>query len=216
MGMPLVDPTLVDILQDGLRHLYGNHGNVMELQYPTPYHHLIRMQNRIGWDQVHRGRWSREWCRLQDTYKYRQQDPAIPMSGSQWVLQASRLLLDRWIDVWKLRNEARHGRDDRQHQALRATMLRNELEDLYRQKNQVCPGDRKIFHENAETHFQQHRSLDALENWILTYREAIHNSVLQAKKLGIQNNQIINAYPTTNSTGQPRQRTSLTAGPLPG
>ena len=217
MGMPQVDPILVDILLDGLRRMYGNHGVVPEHTFPPQYHVLIRTQNSIGWDQLHRARWSKEWSCLQDEYKHRQPDPRLPIAGPLWVLQTGRFLLDRWLEVWRIRNLARHGRDQIQQQTIRTQSIRAELEALYQLKPHVCPADRSIFHDNVEAHFHQHPSLDVIENWIITFRDAIRASVHQAKQLGLQQNQSLHDYyPIVNSTGQPRRRTSLTAGPPPG
>ena len=123
-----------------------------------------------------------------------------------------RLLIDQWFQLWKLRNEDRHGKDQAQHSILRAGTLHAEIRELYTHRLQVCPSDRSLFHNSADDHIHQHPSLDSLEDWISTYRPVILASVAQAQRLGISHNQGIYEYSAANPTPSQGRQASLTAG----
>ena len=71
----------------------------------------------------------------------------------------------------------------------------SELHELYSYRNKVCPQDRSIFFESVADHLSRQKSLDAVESWITTYKEAIQASIHMAKELGITRNRTINEYP---------------------
>ncbi len=72
------------------------------------------------------------------------------------------------------------------------------LQSLYSYKTQVCPSDRSIFYESVDEHLSQHKSLNALQEWISSYSTAIRASVRQAHNLGITRNTNIHQYPIFN------------------
>jgi len=63
------DPHLLDILQDGITRYHNNHDLMPHEAYPNRYTRLITEHNKIGWDQLYKGRWSASWGMLQDEYK---------------------------------------------------------------------------------------------------------------------------------------------------
>lgn len=126
------DPYLMDILQDGLRRLHQNTESPQHDTYPDRYQRLIETQNRIGWDQLYKGRWSTHWGELQTQYSQSLNNSTkkVP-SGAEWVLAMGRLLIDQWLVLWAQRNEDRHGKDERQNTLLRLHVIRSQLEELY-------------------------------------------------------------------------------------
>jgi len=199
---PISDPYLQDILQDGLTRYHNNYDHIPNGSYPQQYAMLIDNQNKIGWDQLYKGRWALSWAQLHDDYRHGLQDrPTIP-SGNEWVTSTGRLLIDRWLHLWKLRNEQRHNSDQEHEHSLRKQRIIAELNELYSLKNMVCPSDRQIFHESIHDHTTRHPSITALEDWISTHRHAIKASIEQAKRLGIQQNRSIYRNPTLNPSSQ--------------
>ena len=204
------DPHLLDILRDGLSRYHRNLPPINSELYPLPYQTLIRQQNKIGWDHLYRGRWSHEWTTLQDEYARRQgHTPSDP--STSWILGIGRLLIDQWMVLWKLRNEQRHGVDQARHSRIRELVLRNELEQLYAYKSEVCPNDSHIFHDSAEAHLNQNQNLDHIENWIAIHKEAIMASAAMAKRLGIRRNRTLIEYPAFNPIAPARASPSLAA-----
>ena len=197
------DPYLIDILQDGLIRFHRTLDTIETTRYPERYSKLIDSQNKIGWDQLYKGRWSTEWVRAHERFMQSQVHSGACKSASSWVLSIGRLLLDQWLELWKLRNEERHGKDKSQEDQIRQHRLHSELHELYTYKDQVCPTDRNIFHATAQDHLSQHTSLDIIENWISTYKESIKASAKQANTLGIQRNRTLFDYPAFNPIIQP-------------
>ena len=189
----------MDILRDGLVRFHRNlEQHVPSNAYPATYRTLIDEQNMIGWDQVYKGRWSREWGRLQESYARRQQGPHERQLGKTWVMGVGRLLIDQWLKVWTMRNADRHGVDLAMQMTIRERVVFSKLEELYTYKDRVCPTEQSLFYANVEVHRAQTPSLDAIENWILTFKEAIVASASQAARLGITRNRTITEYPMFN------------------
>ena len=82
-------------------------------------------------------------------------------------------------------------------------MLTNALTKLYDFRDKVCPVDRHIFYPTAEEHLQAIHSLDALENWIQNYADAIKMSAHHANNLGISQNRAIYDYPVQTPLPKP-------------
>jgi hypothetical protein len=132
-----------------------------------------------------------------------------------WVLIVSRLMIDQWFLLWKIRNEERHGKDETTKSQIQAQITKATLAELYALKDTVCPVDRHIFYETLTEHEEKH-SIASINQWIDTYREAIKSSALLAKQLGIQRNRSILFYLTDNPVSQPSGQASLTAGSATG
>jgi hypothetical protein len=151
---------------------------------------------------LYKGRWSIEWSQLHDRFHQNQPDSNHKIPGKQWTLSFARLLINRWIILWKLRNEQRHGEDEAQRQQIRKKITIKALEELYALREKVCPADRSIFYNTIEDHIARHQSTNAIEDWIQTHSEAILNSAQQALTSGIQRNRAINEYLTPNPIHQ--------------
>lgn len=139
------NPVLIDILLDGLMRFHRRLPEIQLQQYPQQYHTLIIEQNRIGWEQLYMARWSKEWRRHQTAYTDRQQNNGKQSKGHQWSLSFSRLLINQWLKLWKLRNTQRHGQDEAQRTHIRRQVLTATLKELYEYREKVCPIDRHIF-----------------------------------------------------------------------
>jgi len=62
------DPILKQIMLEGLRNFHDHKAGIQEETYDQEYTALIRQQNALGWDQLYRGRWSKQWSRLHTKY----------------------------------------------------------------------------------------------------------------------------------------------------
>jgi hypothetical protein len=125
-----------------------------------------------------------------------------------------RVLLDQWLELWKQRNDDRHGRDQENQDNLRRHIVISQLTELYSYKSKVCPSEHHLFYPSVEEHLANHH-LSTLEDWITTYKGAIVASTQQATQLGIHQNRRITDYPAFNPVGLPRQQASLPVGLLP-
>ena len=92
---------------------------------PPPYRELVRQQNRIGWLNFLRGRWSLEWKRLQSNF-YK------PESGNgQWASQMIRTLWESIYKGWEQHNKDLHGVDAATRNAAERVVLSREIRELY-------------------------------------------------------------------------------------
>ena len=196
------DPVLIDILHDGLLRYHNNLPLLPTTNYPERCHALINAQNKIGWDQLYKGRWSHEWRRVQNHYHTQQAPGKKTMPGQQWTLSFARLLIDQWMKLWHIRNEQRHGKDEAQRKEVRRQLLTEALHELYTYKDKVCPVDRHIFYPTVADHLQDRQSLAMIEDWIHTYSDAIKTSSQHAITLGITQNRALDDYPTFNPSPQ--------------
>ena len=192
------DPFLVDILHDGLIRFHRQIELIDPDQYPQRYTQLILTQNAIGWDQLYKGRWSLEWKKSHNAYANSVSDTRKLPNGQSWVLSIGRLLIDQWLVLWKLRNEERHGKDEKTQKQARLQVLTSELKELYSYKTRVSPTDKCIFYNSVEEHLRHHVSLDHIEDWISIHREAIKASVQHATTLGLTRNRTLLDYPAFN------------------
>ena len=193
------DPYLLDILRDGLTRFHRQLDPLNLHQYPNRYSHLIENQNKLGWDQLYRGRWTKEWSSLQSEYceTNNEQTSGTPQV-TRWSVGLGRLLIDQWIKLWQLRNIQRHGADIENQNQIRQQVLHSELRELYTYRHRVCPTDLVLFHPSVDHHLNHHPSLDTIETWIATNKEAIKASAAQAQRLGIIRNRTLDEYPAFN------------------
>ena len=189
------DPILKTLIHEGLNNFHNNKGGLNEENYPAQYSTLIHQQNTIGWDQLYRGRWSKEWSRLHRMYAGSQLAwEAQEQEGSKWVTYHGTILLQRWMKLWTLRNQERHGEDQQAHHRNRYTILLKELTTLYELRNEVTPRDRSIFFSSVAQHMEAKPDLNNIEDWIHTHRTAIRASAQQAQQHGIQRNRTIKEF----------------------
>ena len=200
------DPVLLDILRDGLIRYHRHLDPIPSTSYPQRYSILIAHQTALGWDQVYKGRWSTEWHRLQNIYESK-----TTTHASDWIVGLGRFLIDQWVEVWKMRNEQRHGKDMESQSQLRLSILRSELEELYQYKSQVCPAEIPLFYESVDAHLRNHPHLDTIAGWVQMYRDAIIASANQATRLGLRNTRTLTSYPMFSPLGSTHRQTSLAA-----
>jgi hypothetical protein len=174
------DPTLADILRDGITRWLRQLPPIEAHQYPNEYHSLIRSQDDIGWSHLFRGRWSLQWRLCHERYALRSNLSTKYSDGQRWVRKLGVVLLTQWFDLWKLRNLERHGKDVAEQASKRRTFLQSQLEELYSYHDAMLPLHRHILLADAATHMAQRPNLDGLETWIHTFGPAIHSSVKQA------------------------------------
>ena len=206
------DPVLKRILQAGLRSIQDNPDGVCPLEHPHEYRMLIEQQNALGWDQLYRGRWSKLWSQLHQSYSRQQVNwDKEDKDGKRWVEIHGKKLLQQWLLLWELRNKERHGVDQEAQNRQRLSLLTTQLTTLYELRSQVMPRDRRLFYSNVNEHIAARPDLNLMEDWILTHRTAIKASAKQAQQQGINRHHTIDEYflrRNNNSTDtEPQVRT---------
>ena len=177
---PQFDPILADILRDGLQRWLQDLSPIPLRLYPTAYHPLILSQTKIGWSHIVRGRWSYHWRDMQSRFACRQESTYDHTRPNQFIQSLGTTILQAWFELWAIRNKERHGRDEIEQKEKRSSLLRTQLEALYRLRPLTMPVHRHIFMTDAATHISERPNLDGLEDWINTFGPAISSSVQQA------------------------------------
>ena len=171
------DNLLLDILRDGLQRWLQDLPPIQISDYPTRYGILIVHQTRIGWSHLFRGRWSHHWKRHHTEFARTKDLTGDDADGTRWVRRLGTMLIKSWFDLWDIRNKERHGKDEAEQLLKRESLLRTQLEALYKLKSKVLPSHRKLFMADAETHMTARPNLDGLQDWINTFGPAIQHSV---------------------------------------
>jgi hypothetical protein len=107
-------------------------------------------------------------------------------SRAQWSRSVGTHFLQRWLQLWKLRNTSRHGEDPvAKSIALQAQVL-CELTQLYSLRLDVLPWDQALFYPTVEAHIAAHKSTSVIQNWRSTHRTLIVLSAKEAACLTLQ------------------------------
>ena len=139
-----------------------------------PFERALRSQERIGWRAMLHGHWSVEW---QTAYNQAYQVPPdeTPKDKSKrkisMALWQKRVIVLTWqqmIQLWKLRNDERHGIDTETRESARREVLTNELKVLYTNKDRYPTRVQKLLRESYEAHCTERVS--NIQNWMDSYR----------------------------------------------
>ena len=164
-------------------------------QHPHTLQHIIRAQSIIGWDQLFLGRWATAWEQYHSAYL---QESGVSSdyqnSGTSWT---ARLIQIIWLNihqVWKLRNEHRHGvtpieiADKQRNLAIREITLYYG----YKEDNLLTDSfPAHIFYPTLDEHLDHASTLEELSNWLINFRNIIkdhhqrhkHNTNLLAQNV---------------------------------
>ena len=177
------DPVLEAIISDGLLRVHNNLAPSVPCEnYHPSYHQLIESQNQIGWIQIYRGKWSREWVKAHEKYARHREWDSEDSDGPAWVHKCGNFLLERWKVLWTLRNTERHGKDEKEKQTNLQNLLLPQLEHYYRLAQRVIPVDKALLfpYQDATTHLDQTQNLEQLQEWILDNLPRAEASASQA------------------------------------
>jgi hypothetical protein len=90
---------------------------------------------------------------------------------SKWIDGKKKLMQTTWglmINLWKSRNDERHGWNTKSRNRARCNILHHELADLYNRKSNNSVRVQQLLHDSYETHIQE--MITKLANWLDTYR----------------------------------------------
>ena len=108
--------------------------DVGSIAIPPGMEELAASQAAIGWRELFKGRFSTKWAEIQQQY-LGQFDRK--KNGQTWTIKAAQTILEGWLDLWKIRNADRHGRDHQTRAQVQREQALRELESLYQYKDQV-------------------------------------------------------------------------------
>ena len=170
------DPVLIDIIYTNCTSEPTK--QVKESQYPRRYKSIIISQNKIGWDQVIKGRVTTKFVQHHDQYAMVNK---IPTDGEQWMTRIIKVMWEHVATCWKIRNDIVHDNETRESNI---EELRNEVSQLYDMKKHIDPCDRHALATDMSKVMKY--SPTAMKKWI----ERIRPKVRAAKKRTIMRTQL--------------------------
>ena len=112
-GIGMAENPLLTILVDGIKKAFESPESMIDAtDYPPTYRSLIDDQNKIGWIQLFRCRWTTEWRRQYSLWAICQSIPNPEKEAEKWIKRKDQVLLRQWWHLWKMRNDERHGRKE--------------------------------------------------------------------------------------------------------
>lgn len=154
-------PPLIQIMLDGISNYLNGSDHLNPLAVGPHYRELVRQQNRIGWLNFLRGRWSLEWTRLQVLY-FR------PESGrGQWATQLIKTLWDSIYKTWEQRNDDLHGTDAATQAKADRVVYQREIQMYYDAQWMYSEEIQHVFDTPVEKLMKQKNY--QLTNWINLY-----------------------------------------------
>ena len=118
-------PMLLNVMMEGVRLLFSGGDYLRPSDFPDEVRELIRQQNRIGWRNFVKGRWSLEWTRIQSKHH------RVKASDSSWTAHSIRVLWDAFFEYWEQRNKDRHGSDSESRYAAERKVLTRRITHWY-------------------------------------------------------------------------------------
>jgi len=171
-------------------------GAVDAQNYPESHHEAIFSQADIGWRQVFLGRISQGWENLQGhttTNQGRTRPPYL------WAASVVETLLRQSIHLWEQRNQEVHGHNAQEQAHLTRLRHQRTIQKLLDMKEKCIPSHRFAFPDNPQELLDL--PTQTLENWILTRRHFILQSVKDARnKTADENYSILKWFPPAKDT----------------
>jgi hypothetical protein len=139
-----------------------------------PFTKALTAQSEIGWVSMLRGHWSKEWQQAYDKSYHEPDDESRKERNKRHLTMArwqKKIIQSTWsfmIQLWKLRNDERHGWDKASRDSARREVLHKELEDLYSRKNDFPVRVQKLLRTSYEIHIQE--TVTKIADWLDAYK----------------------------------------------
>jgi len=189
------DPMLRQILLQGFRNWFEGADTPLDLlEYPLEYHELIRTQQLIGWRQWFNGRITTQWDYLQLQYISRLPEghPGKQRRLNNWGTIMVKLVWQKWLQLWKTRNEVIHGKDRISAERIRMERLHKELRELYARRQLLEPSVASLLLPTLEEHCQQPPA--AIHNWFAVHRTLFDKSIRAVQERSVLGVRSLHTY----------------------
>jgi hypothetical protein len=141
------EPNLALMLIQGVQgslsnqHFQMNHNNNEPI-----FCMLINSQNKIGWQHLLKGRFSKQWTTIQGRHILEDLElDQEKQSGSQWLKLALHHLWALVWQVWLTRNEDSHGRHGDERERKRLEKLLSRITALHAKQDLLLLAPNKFF-----------------------------------------------------------------------
>ena len=182
-----------------------------EIPLDTDEHRgIISSQNRIGWVELFRGRFSNGWATLQSEFYHKS---GLARTGDFWTSSVITTIWGEWEHLWDIRNDAQHGTDKRHRNTIRRQYALEKLRHIYNRRDDLLPIDRSLLYDSIEEH--ETKPTSTIENWINMHWDLFQASWQEAEKNSTANTNPITKFfhhnkPSQSTTSQLHNSTSQT------
>ena len=158
-------------------------GHVPLYKYPEKFYNAIWSQGAIGWRQIFNGRISMQWLEHQGNIKT--SSGKVRMDYI-WGASIVETCLRMMIDLWEMRNEEVHGKEEATKQQKRKDKAAITVRTLHKLEEQARPSDSFLFYSDVEAEIKN-ATAAKLEAFIAMKTRPIHNSVRKWAKRSTDN-----------------------------
>jgi hypothetical protein len=182
-------PDIALILLQGVRGALSNHRFQMNPNNREPlFRALVNSQNKIGWHQLLKGRFSKQWTQIQDQHLLDDIDiDNEKQSGDRWL---KLTLHHTWTHLWKVwinRNDDRHGGENDEKEQLRFRVLA-----LYSKRDLLLTCDKPIFDMPIDERIKLKSG--ELSTWVRLVTATIKRAIADAEQHLRDTNHSITAF----------------------
>jgi hypothetical protein len=163
--------TIKQLMIEGLQHSFGDQEPASQNVNPTVTT-IATAQATIGWSQLMKGRFALEWQIAQQDAM--QTKSTKHKNAQTWSTQIIQTIFEKWLELWRLRNEDHHGRDWHEQRIATKEQAIREVEMLYTYKGKILPTDEWIFNLTLEQ--QKLKTAYVLRAFVSNYKPVIMGS----------------------------------------
>jgi hypothetical protein len=173
-------PQLQGLYLDALHALLHNKP-MSSLRIDPAVADVARAQAAIGWKHLLLGRFAREWQQSHDNYLGKK--ASSTNNGSTWTTNMIETWFKEWLNLWKLRNEDRHGHDAATEQQAREQQTIREATIFYdNYADKVGPDHEWLFTTNLQDRLQGRISTTQI--WLSTWKPIVEERYTTALNTG--------------------------------
>ena len=196
-----IRPSLLAVMYDGCLAYLRGQDHIQPNRYDNDLRELVRQQNRIGWLNFLRGRWSKEWKRLQTIYVLqkvknkqkprRRSDQSFQLNSkpaksqktskkkyhkkkagnNNWSVTVIREMWKSLYALWELRNKDLHGHDSQSQSEAKHKLYLREIQLYYDRKHTYSQSLQSAFEQPFESFTD--KSNYRLYSWLELWRPVL-------------------------------------------
>jgi hypothetical protein len=133
---------------------------------------IATAQAVIGWGQMMKGRFALEWQTAQ--HDAMNNKSTKHKNAQRWSTQIIQTIFEKWLELWRLRNEDSHRRDWHAQRIATKEQAIQEVEVLYEYKGRIMPTQEWIFNTTVEE--QKLKTAHVLRAFVSNYKPVILGS----------------------------------------
>jgi hypothetical protein len=134
---------------------------------------VMEAQAAVGWHHILKGRFVKHWSLALD--KYLGSRGTKRQNGGTWITKVITAWFQQWLNLWKIRNEDRHGGDEAtKRQAQDRQTIREIIQFYEHHTTRVDPTHQWLFDKTIQESIQGNISSQRI--WLNTWKPIIEKS----------------------------------------